>query len=297
MKPICKMRKKIHQMSTMNRKLYRLIISSVLAVLLLIAFSISSQSALATSSGGNSNHVFVHLRHTPFGTATLKWNRDSENLTVTISLVGLAGNSTHPAHIHIGDCGDNGAILYPLNDVVANAAGDATVSTVIHEVEGGIPSRGWYINVHNGPTLATTDEAIAIACGNVHNSKTSLHDEQTVKTFLGATLDPNQAVTGSTSLRLNDETLTVTTTVHGLVPYSVHPAHIHAGSCEYQQPGSIVYPLKNLVADENGDATSTTIIQDVKTIPEDAWYVNVHRSTDLSTQTGFDPIACGNVGE
>ncbi|GAC1405574.1 MAG: hypothetical protein NVS4B12_15850 [Ktedonobacteraceae bacterium] len=265
--------------------------------MLLVAFDISSQATPARASGGGSNHAFAHLRHTPFGTATLKWDPESENLTVKISLVGLAGNSTHPAHIHLGDCDDNGAILYPLNDVVANAAGDATVSTVIHDVEGGIPASGWYINVHNGPTLATHAEAIAIACGNVHNSNTSLNDEQTVKTSLGATPDPNQAVTGSTTLTLNDETLTVTVTVSGLVADSVHPAHIHAGSCERQLPGSIVYPLNNLVADENGDATSTTVIQDVETIPEDAWYVNVHRSTNLSTQTGFDPIACGNVEE
>ncbi|GAC1558413.1 MAG: hypothetical protein NVS9B9_13720 [Ktedonobacteraceae bacterium] len=265
--------------------------------MLLLVFDISTQATSVSASGEDSNHAFVHLRHTPFGIATLKWNPESENLTVTISLVGLAGNSTHPAHIHIGDCDDNGAILYPLKDVVANAAGVATGSTVIHDVEGGIPANGWYINVHNGPTLATHAAAIAITCGNVHNSNTSLNNEQTVKASLGATLDPNQAVTGTTTLTLKHKTLTVTTTVSGLVPGSVHPAHIHAGSCQNQRPGSIVYSLNNLVADEHGDATSTTVIRDVETIPDDAWYVNVHNSTRLSTQSGFDPIACGNVKE
>jgi len=33
----------------------------------------------------------------------------------------------------------------------------------------------------------------------------------------------------------------------------------------------------------------------VSSIPSGQWYVNVHGSTDLNTQTGFDPIACGNV--
>jgi len=235
------------------------------------------------------------LKHTPFGAATLKWDPQSENLTVTISLVGLAGNSTHPAHIHGGDCDDNGPILYPLNNVVANAAGDANTTTVIHDVEGGIPASGWYVNVHNGPTLATPAEALAIACGNVHNADTSLNKVQMAETSLGATPDPNQAVSGSATLTLTNTTLTITVTVSGLVPGSVHPAHIHAGSCESQVPGTIVYPLTNLVADQNGKATSTTVIQDVKTIPQDAWYVNVHRSTNLTTQTGFDPIACGNV--
>jgi hypothetical protein len=31
------------------------------------------------------------------------------------------------------------------------------------------------------------------------------------------------------------------------------------------------------------------------TIPARGWYINLHNSTDLSTQTGFDPIACGDV--
>ena len=278
-------------MSWMNRKIYLLVTATLLGVLLVIAFAASSHAASARASGGGSDNAFANLRHTPFGTATLTWDPQSENLTVTISLVGLAGNSTHPDHIHVGDCDDNGPILYPLNNLVANAAGDAQATTVIPEVEGGIPASGWYVNVHNGPMLATPDEAIPIACGNVHNA----NNAQTVKTFLGATPSPNQAVSGSSILTLNNETLTVIVTVSGLVPGSVHPEHIHAGSCQSQSPGTIVYPLNNLVADKNGDATSTTVIKDVETIPQNAWYVNVHRSTDLTTQTGFDPIACGNV--
>jgi len=278
-------------MSWMNRKIYLLVTATLLGVLLVIAFAASSHAASARASGGGSDDAFANLRHTPFGTATLTWDPQSENLTVTISLVGLAGNSTHPDHIHVGDCDDNGSILYPLNNLVANAAGDAQATTVIPEVEGGIPASGWYVNVHNGPTLATPDEAIPIACGNVHNA----NNAQTVKTFLGATPSPNQAVSGSSILTLNNETLTVVVTVSGLVPGSVHPEHIHAGSCQSQSTGTIVYPLNNLVADQNGDATSTTVIKDVETIPQNAWYVNVHRSTDLTTQTGFDPIACGNV--
>jgi CHRD domain-containing protein len=278
-------------MSWMNRKIYLLVTATLLGVLLVIAFAASSHAASARASGGGSDDAFANLRHTPFGTATLTWDPQSENLTVTISLVGLAGNSTHPDHIHVGDCDDNGPILYPLNNLVANAAGDAQATTVIPEVEGGIPASGWYVNVHNGPTLATPDEAIPIACGNVHNA----NNAQTVKTFLGAAPSPNQAVSGSSILTLKNETLTVIVTVSGLVPGSVHPEHIHAGSCQSQSPGTIVYPLNNLVADTNGDATSTTVINDVETIPQNAWYVNVHRSTDLTTQTGFDPIACGNV--
>ncbi len=53
--------------------------------------------------------------------------------------------------------------------------------------------------------------------------------------------------------------------------------------------------LNNVVADGNGNATVTTVVNDVEFIPTTGWYLNVHRSTNLSTQTGFDPIACGNI--
>jgi len=54
--------------------------------------------------------------------------------------------------------------------------------------------------------------------------------------------------------------------------------------------------LNNVVANAAGDAHTTTVIPDVEGgIPASGWYVNVHRSTNLTTQTGFDPIACGNV--
>ena len=57
----------------------------------------------------------------------------------------------------------------------------------------------------------------------------------------------------------------------------------------------VVYMLKNLVGGSDGDATATTVIHGVHSIPEHGWYINVHRTTDLSNQTGFDPISCGNV--
>src|SRR5947209_15031309 len=108
-------------MSIMNRKFNRLVMLGVLGVLLVVAFAVSGLFTHVNASGGE-GHASASLRHTPFGSALLKWDPGTENLTVTVSLVGLAGNSTHPAHIHLGDCDDNGSILFPLNNVVANAA-------------------------------------------------------------------------------------------------------------------------------------------------------------------------------
>jgi len=279
-------------MHNMTRRIVKLALSGVIGVLLIAAYTVTSSSAFAQ---GGSTKAHAALRHTPYGFALLHWEERTENLRVTISLVGLAGNSIHPAHIHLGDCDDNGPIVYPLNDVVADAAGDATVTTVIPEVEGGIPASSWYVNVHNGPGLGTPAQFDPIACGNVVNPNTSTSGDQTVQIFLGGTTAPNQSAFGFAQLSISGDDLLVEVNVHNLVPGSVHPVHIHAGSCESQLPGNIVYPLKNLVADANGNAESETVIEGVTSIPENAWYVNVHRSTNLSTQTGFDPIACGNV--
>jgi CHRD domain len=278
--------------ASMHRRIVKLALLGVMGVLLITGYTVASPSAFAQQGSTKAHAV---LRHTPHGFASLHWEKRTENLRVTISLVGLAANSTHPAHIHLGDCDDNGPIVYPLNNVVADAAGDATVTTVIPEVEGGIPASSWYVNVHNGPGLGTPDQFDPIACGNVVNPNASSTEDQSVRIFLGGTTAPNQSAFGFAQLIISGDDLLVEVNVHNLVPGSVHAAHIHAGSCESQLPGNIVYPLNNVVADANGNAESETVIEGVSSIPENAWYVNVHRSTDLSTQTGFDPIACGNV--
>jgi hypothetical protein len=91
----------------------------------------------------------------------------------------------------------------------------------------------------------------------------------------------------------SNQTLNMDVRLYGLAPNSMHPAHIPAGSCQSQ--GAVVYPLNVVTADASGNATVTTTIPHVKTIPASGWYVNVPQSTDMSTQTGFDPIVCGNV--
>ncbi|QBD78897.1 CHRD domain-containing protein [Ktedonosporobacter rubrisoli] len=268
------------------------LLPGILCMLLTLCLA-STPAALASNNAAL--QVNVQLRHTPYGAASLRWNPQTQSLHVTIKLVGLAPNSTHPAHIHLGDCNSNGKILYTLNKVVTGASGEAEVSTTISHVKNGIPANKWYINVHNGPNLSTPEQAIPIACGNVHNTRTSRHQEQDTTVILDSTDAPNQAAFGHAQLKLERHTLTVIVTVHGLVPGSTHPAHIHAGRCENQVPGSIVYPLHALTANKNGDATSTTTIRHVQKVPQNSWYVNVHRSPNLTTQTGFDPIVCGDI--
>jgi hypothetical protein len=169
---------------------------------------------------------------------------------------------------------------------VASATSKVSVST-------GIPASGWYIEAHNGPGLASVDQEESIACGNVVNHDTSLKTSQTAQVVLQPTDSTNQNVVGSAYLTLSGHTLKVELMLGGMAAKSEHMAHIHAGSCTSQ--GSVVYPLTPVKADAAGKATVTTIIQNVMTIPAQGWYINLHNSTDLSTQSGFDPIACGDV--
>ncbi|GLV56054.1 hypothetical protein KDH_28980 [Dictyobacter sp. S3.2.2.5] len=219
----------------------------------------------------------------------MSYNASNQTLTVTTSLVGLAPNSTHPAHIHQGSCDHPSGILYALQNVVADAKGQGTTTTVIHNVAGGIPATGWSIVVHNGPNMQPADQHAHIACASVQNPQALT----TVNTTLGPTLDANENATGTAHLQLNNGTLTVTLHVSGLAPNSQHAAHIHAGNC--QATMQVLYDLSPLQSDSAGNASKTMTFSGVAAIPSTGWDINVHYSTDLSTQTGYNPILCGNV--
>ncbi len=264
-------------------------------VILLMLLVMPHSTTFAHSHNGQGAQAIVSLQHTPHGTADLTWNPQTTTMTVTIKISGLQAQTSHPAHIHSGDCSTDGTPVYPLNNVVADTAGNGISTTTIKNVPGGIPATGWHITVHSGPTLKTPAEALAISCGNVVNQQTATNTTQSVSVPLDGANADNQQATGTANLSLDQGTLTVKTTVSNLVPGSEHAAHIHAGSCESQLPGNIIYPLNTLKADTHGVANSVTVIPNVSSIPSSGWYINIHFSTDLSTQTGFDPIACGNI--
>jgi hypothetical protein len=88
-------------------------------------------------------------------------------ITVTLSLHGLAPNTTHMAHIHIGTCAAQGPVLFALRPVVADAQGNAM--TVTRITDHTLPPAQWYINVHEAGTMAammTPEGFNPIACGD-----------------------------------------------------------------------------------------------------------------------------------
>lgn len=267
---------------------------AIVALMVAACGGTASTTTTTPPSAPKTTVATATLKHIPDGTANLSWDPTSHMLTVKISLVGLAPSSTHPSHIHTGSCSNQGAVLFPLQNIVADAHGVATATTTV-AVPTGIPATGWYVNVHNGPGLGTNDEFLPIVCGDVTNSNTSMTSAQSAQVTLTAApgASAGETVTGTAKLSLTGTTLTVTVTLSGLEPNSTHAAHIHTGSCESQ--GAVMYPLNNITADASGNATVTTTIQNVSSIPATGWYVNIHHSAALSTQTGFDPVACGDV--
>ncbi len=93
------------------------------------------------------------------GTATLSQNIGSPmaGTVVTLSLHGGSA-APQPAHIHIGVCGSNGPIKYPLKPVTEGKS-----TTVVRAKLSYIMSLGAYINVHKSPA----DLATIVSCGNI----------------------------------------------------------------------------------------------------------------------------------
>jgi len=92
-----------------------------------------------------------------------------DSFTLTIKLTGLAPNSSHVSHVHVGRCTQPGGIAYALVQVIADASGAATATTTI-SASYLIPASGWYVNVHHGPDFTEADYAPSDSCGDLSAS-------------------------------------------------------------------------------------------------------------------------------
>jgi hypothetical protein len=234
------------------------------------------------------------IRHSPSGTVELMWDHVSHLMKVHMALTGLTPNSTHPAQINAGSCKDPAKLVHALPVLKSNSIGFVDERTEIKDVTEGIPETGWNVAVSNGPGMTTDDQSMAITCANIFNPSASTKSSQNVQATLNEAPAPNQSASGKAQLNVNNDKLTVLVTLRGLEPNSTHMAHLHAGSCASQGP--IKYDLKPIVANAAGEANSTTVISNIKAVPRNGWYLNVHRgSTDLKSQASNDPFACGDI--
>ena len=95
--------------------------------------------------------------------------KGTDSFTVTIKLTGFAPNSSHVSHVHAGSCAQPGGIAYALVQVVADASGAATATTVVPAAYV-VPASGWYVNVHHGPDFTEAGYAPSDSCGDLSAS-------------------------------------------------------------------------------------------------------------------------------
>jgi hypothetical protein len=88
------------------------------------------------------------------------------SFTLTIKLTGMVPMSSHISHVHAGNCGVPGGIVYALQQVIADASGAATATTILPG-KYLVPASGWYVNVHNGPDFTEPDYAPSASCGDL----------------------------------------------------------------------------------------------------------------------------------
>jgi plastocyanin len=111
------------------------------------------------------------------GAAHLTYDATAQTLAVQISARGFVPGTSHAAHIHAGSCEHQGAVIYALPDLVADAQGDISSTTTLTGVTSPPPVAGWYLNLHLGnssnilnaagsPTLAFRP----LLCGNIQGS-------------------------------------------------------------------------------------------------------------------------------
>jgi Cu/Zn superoxide dismutase len=272
-----------------------LALTGILITLLLAAAcgggnTTTTASTPAPTEGSISATGHAVLKHVPYGRAELTWDSASKMLAVKMSLTGLVPHSVHPAHIHSGSCNNPGRLIYPLQNIFADATGNATVTSTIKDIANGVPPTGWLIYVHNGPYVITTAQSLPITCGEIINPTAA---KSVAVNMSSAVAEQDQAVSGAVQLTLRGSQLTVKLKLTNLQPGSIHPTQIYAGSCSRQ--GNVVYQLPNVVADAKGNASMTGVINNVPAIPSSGWYVNVHYSTDVSNQAGADAIVCGDI--
>lgn len=89
-------------------------------------------------------------------------------IIVTLSLSGLAPNTTYEASLQTGDCASQGPVVFPLQPLLADMQGDAMTITTLNVHT--LTTTHISINVHKADPTATIKRLQAlssIACGDV----------------------------------------------------------------------------------------------------------------------------------
>jgi hypothetical protein len=97
------------------------------------------------------------------GTITL--TTGTATMTVELKITGLAADSQHVSHVHIGSCQAPGGIIFALNQVAADGDGKADTKTIVQALYP--PASGhWYVVVYAGPDMQGPNSTYLL-CGNL----------------------------------------------------------------------------------------------------------------------------------
>lgn len=147
------------------RKLYLLLIASLMVVLAVPAFADESIQMAATGGSGITGTAKV----TALG---------NNQIRVEVTLNGLPANDQRAGHIHKGTCANQGGVVYPLNPLMVNAQGVGTSNTTVTLDKEPITAGGYYINFHQ----ALNPPGPGVSCGNItkaYNAQTTAAGQPT----------------------------------------------------------------------------------------------------------------------
>ena len=83
---------------------------------------------------------------------------------VAVTLQGMAPNSRHAGHIHVGSCAQQGGVVIPLKDIAAGADGNGSMTAEVKTAD--IPAAA-YVNYHERATGDASGIGGGISCGDI----------------------------------------------------------------------------------------------------------------------------------
>jgi hypothetical protein len=137
------------------------------AILFLLVVAACGETGTATSASPKPSATFTMGQMNGSGvTGTGQVYKGAGTFTVSIQMHGMEAKSSHMSHVHIGSCAKPGNIAYALLQVVADAEGNATATSVVAEYYS-MPATGWYVNVHEGENMDEAEYLPSISCGDL----------------------------------------------------------------------------------------------------------------------------------
>ena len=125
-----------------------------------------SPEAPSSSPSPSPSGLSFHLHGINTGASgTILLAKGDATVMLELQITGLAADSQHVSHIHVGSCQQTGPIIYALNPVIADGTGVADTKSLVHATYP--PASGhWYVVVHAGPDMQGAN-ATYLLCGDL----------------------------------------------------------------------------------------------------------------------------------